>query len=83
MALTESRRVTIAYYDIRKPYLDKISLNIKNQVVDLELSSGLNAIIGDNSIGKSLILEYLYNPKLTKIDKTRKEMGSKKKDTGY
>ena len=73
MALTESRRVTTAYYDIRKPYLDKISLNIKNQVVDLELSSGLNAIIGDNSIGKSLILEYLYNPKLTKIDKTRKE----------
>ena len=37
MALTESRRVTTAYYDIRKPYLDKISLNIKNQVVDLEL----------------------------------------------
>lgn len=73
MALTESKRISTAHYDIRKPYINEISLQIDNQNYNIELSSGLNVIIGDNSIGKSMILEYLYNPKLTKIDKTRKE----------
>lgn len=73
MALTESKRISTAHYDIRKPYVSSISFEVDGKMNEVELSSGLNVIIGDNSIGKSLILEYLYNPKLIKIDKLKKE----------
>ena len=77
MALTDYKRVTTATYPIREPYIENIEIEINNDKKKVALSSGLNVIIGDNSIGKSLILEKLLNPKLTSISNTSKKEGYK------
>ena len=41
--------------------IDAIDLSINNNSQKVELSNGINAIIGDNSIGKSLLLHKLTN----------------------
>lgn len=75
MALTEIDRLSTASYDIRKPYINSFIIkdteNKKEHVVNL--SSGLNVIIGDNSIGKSMVLEYLHNPKLNGVSQSVKK----------
>ena len=44
-----------------------MQLEIEDEIVDVPLSKGINVIIGDNSIGKSLFLhELTSNYKLTK-----------------
>lgn len=75
MALTDSKRVTTSKYDIKKPYIEEIDINIKGQNNKISLSSGLNVIIGDNSIGKSLILESLMDPGYKGITETNKKKG--------
>ena len=72
MAMTEPSRITTAYYDVRNPFLDTIEIDVDKRKFLIELSSGINVIIGDNSIGKSLMLEYLWDSSLSEIDKIRK-----------
>lgn len=67
MALTGDNRIVFAHRDLRKPYLDKIEFDIRGTHYSISLSSGLNVIIGDNSIGKSFLLECLVNPTLNDI----------------
>ncbi len=58
MAITDSRRIKIgvsSFFSANSP-IEKIELSIDNVDYDIELSKGINAIIGDNSIGKSLLL---------------------------
>lgn len=64
MALTDSRRVTTSYFSIDKPFIDAIEISINGNNQRINLSSGINVMIGDNSIGKSLILDYLLDSKL-------------------
>lgn len=42
-------------------YLKEISLNVNGKPYTISLSKGINAIIGDNSIGKSLLLHKITN----------------------
>lgn len=63
MALTEPRRISTANFSISSPYIKSFHLNINSKKSDIYLSPGINVIIGDNSIGKSLILEKLFNAK--------------------
>lgn len=67
MALTEQKRVTTEYYPIPEPFVSQIDLKIGNEDISVPLSYGLNVIIGDNSIGKSLILNKLLEGKNDKI----------------
>lgn len=77
MSLTDSKRVTTAYYELKQPFIDKISLSINGRQYTIPLSQGLNVIIGDNSIGKSLILEYLIDPTFNNIKSVSKKTGYK------
>lgn len=78
MALTDSKRVTTAYYELRKPFIKSIDLKISNIPINIPLSQGLNVIIGDNSIGKSLILDSLVDPTFSNIKSTTKKTGYKR-----
>ena len=78
MALTDSKRVTTAYYELRKPFIKSIDLNINNVPINIPLSQGLNVIIGDNSIGKSLILDSLIDSTFSNIKSTTKKAGYKR-----
>lgn len=76
MALTEPKRVTTSLFEVTKPFIPKINMKLNGKENDINLSSGLNVIIGDNSIGKSLILESL-------IDSSFKNIKPKSKQNGY
>ena len=77
MALTEPRRLSTAYSSIPVPYIDKLDVEINGVKEKIELSSGINVVIGDNSVGKSLFFEYLYNPSLKSITPASKKSGYK------
>ena len=66
MALTGDNRIHFSNLDVREPYLKKIDFSINGKPYTVNLSSGLNVLIGDNSIGKSFFLELLNNPNLDK-----------------
>ena len=66
MSLTGDNRIHFMDSPIRKPYLDKIDFLVSGKPYSVSLSSGLNVLIGDNSIGKSFFLEMLNNPELSK-----------------
>lgn len=76
MALTEPKRVTTSAFQITKPFISEIVLTLNGKENNINLSSGLNVIIGDNSIGKSLLLENLIDPSF-------KSVKPKLKQTGY
>lgn len=78
MALTDEKRVSTSKYDISKPYIESLKININGKPKIIELSPGLNVMIGDNSIGKSLILENLIDCKFSKIRETNKKDGYRK-----
>ena len=61
MAVTDTRRIKIGINSFfsKNNSIDKLSLNIGTDKYEIELSEGINAIIGDNSIGKSLLLHKL------------------------
>lgn len=63
MALTEPSRIEIGNYDIKNPFVEELPIIIGGENNCIPLSSGINVIIGDNSIGKSLILEKFFNDK--------------------
>lgn len=75
MAITDSRRIKIgvsSFFSANAP-IDNIELSIDNIDYNIALSKGINAIIGDNSIGKSLLIhkmtDYREINKDTKLKK--------------
>lgn len=69
MALTEPSRIQIGHYGVRHPYIPSLPVSIDGKENHIPLSSGVNVIIGDNSIGKSLIVEKYFNKKYSTNDK--------------
>lgn len=65
MAFSDTRRISTSDYIFTSSSkkLDKIQLSINNEDFDIELSPGINVIIGDNSIGKSLLIHKLIDYK--------------------
>lgn len=63
MAVTDERRIKIgndSFFSAVTP-IENIELIIDGEQIVIELSKGINAIIGDNSIGKSLLLHKITN----------------------
>lgn len=63
MAITNVKRINFVnnFYSTSDKYLKDINVEINNQKYDIKLSRGINVIIGDNSIGKSLLIHKLTN----------------------
>lgn len=63
MAVTNTKRINYVnnFYSTTDKYLDSINIEIDNNIYDIKLSKGINVIIGDNSIGKSLLIHKLTN----------------------
>ena len=63
MAMTDYRRIkkNDSFFNPTEEYLESIKFEINGTIETIELSKGLNVIIGDNSIGKSLLLHKLTN----------------------
>ena len=63
MAVTNTKRINYVnnFYSTTDKYLDSINIEIENNKYDIKLSKGINVIIGDNSIGKSLLIHKLTN----------------------
>lgn len=75
MAITDSSRIKIgvsSFFSANTP-IDKIQLSINDIDYDIELSKGINAIIGDNSIGKSLLLHKMTDYREIEKNKSLKE----------
>lgn len=80
MAITDHRRIkTInSFFSTSESYLKKIQIDIDGVMYDIPLSKGINVIIGDNSIGKSLLLH-----KLTEYRKQQDKMLNSRVVKGY
>ena len=65
MAVTDERRLkrVDSFYDTTKFALDCIRITSKGEKLEIPLSRGINVIIGDNSVGKSLLLHALTDYK--------------------
>lgn len=63
MAFSDMRRISTNnnLFTPRSKSLDSIQVAIDNKNYDIKLSPGINVIIGDNSIGKSLLLHKITN----------------------
>ena len=63
MSVTNIKRINYVnnFYSTTDKYLDSINIEIDNNKYDIKLSKGINVIIGDNSIGKSLLIHKLTN----------------------
>ena len=75
MAITDSSRIKIgvsSFFSANAP-IEKIQLSINETDYDIELSKGINAIIGDNSIGKSLLLHKMTDYREIEKNKSLKE----------
>lgn len=72
MAITDSSRIHVgesAFFGNSAATLNAIDLVIDGEEVSIPLSRGINAIVGDNSIGKSLLLHAITSNKwLTDTD---------------
>lgn len=69
MAITDHRRIKTnnSFFNPAATYLEKIEVSIDGENMVIPLSRGLNVIIGDNSIGKSMFVHILtdYTKKKT------------------
>lgn len=63
MAITDSSRLKLvnSFFNADKFVLENIKIKNNEKVIEIPLSKGINVIIGDNSIGKSMILHSLTN----------------------
>lgn len=63
LALTDDSRISLDdnFFNLTNYHLESIEMNVKGEKITIPLSRGLNAIIGDNSIGKSLLLHNMTN----------------------
>ena len=79
MAVTDHSRLkrVDSFFSVDKYTLDKISVFSRSGPIDIPLSKGINVIIGDNSIGKSMLLHAI-----TGYDKDGEKLPSRIKD-GY
>lgn len=61
MAMTDYTRIkrNDSFFSVDDKKLKQIKLSIDEEVISIPLSKGINVIIGDNSIGKSLLLHKL------------------------
>ncbi len=61
MAITDHRRIKTvnSFFNPTETYIKSIHISIDGVGYDIPLSRGINVIIGDNSIGKSLLLHKL------------------------
>ncbi len=74
MSLTDSTRIRLqdSFFSVDSQKINEIKMSIKGKKYNIPMSKGLNVIIGDNSIGKSLLLHTLTdNIKL--LDSKKKE----------
>lgn len=80
MAITDYRRIKTvnSFFNPVESYLPEIKLNVNGIEKNIPLSRGLNVIIGDNSIGKSMLLH-----KLTGYTKKKDGLLKAKVITGY
>lgn len=69
MAVTDKHRIEMenSFYNPNEQYLENIDIEIDGEENVVPLSKGINVIIGDNSIGKSLFL-YALTSDYKKID---------------
>ena len=58
MAITDHNRLKYvnSFFNVDKKTLDEIEFEQDGKKISIPLSRGINAIIGDNSVGKSLML---------------------------
>ncbi len=58
MAMTDHNRLKRldSFFSVGKIYLDNIEIKHQGRNIKIPLSKGINVIIGDNSVGKSLLL---------------------------
>lgn len=63
MALSDYSRIQLgnSFFSVDSKKLNELNISINGAETKIPLSSGINAIIGDNSIGKSLLLHKLTN----------------------
>lgn len=63
MAITDPHRIELenSFFNPNEKYLEKIEVQIDGENKSIPLSMGINVIIGDNSIGKSLFLNAITN----------------------
>ena len=63
MAVTNVKRINFVnnFFTTSDVILDSINISINDNNYDIKLSKGINVIIGDNSIGKSLLIHKLTN----------------------
>lgn len=62
MAITDSSRIKVgdcSFFSAGSSKLESLKLRVGERDFDIPLSPGINAIIGDNSIGKSMIIHQL------------------------
>lgn len=61
MAITDHRRIKRinSFFNVAEAFLPEIKLSFDGKNVSIPMSRGINVIIGDNSIGKSLLLHHL------------------------
>ena len=70
MAMTDYRRIKQEdnFFTLSDNTIKEIDVSINGEEVAIPLSKGINAIIGDNSVGKSMFLHALTNYEYTKKD---------------
>ena len=75
MAITNTKRIKLvnSFFSSSDNKIDNIKLSINGQEQSITLSKGINAIIGDNSIGKSLLIHKLTNYENLKDSKIEKK----------
>ena len=80
MAITDHRRIKTvnSFFNPTQVYTKSIEMTIDGVAYSIPLSRGINVIIGDNSIGKSLLLH-----ELTGYKKQQEGLIKKKLVDGY
>ncbi len=75
MAITNTKRIKLvnSFFSNSDNILDNIKILINGKEKNIPLSRGINAIIGDNSIGKSLLLHKITNYEYLKDSKIEKK----------
>lgn len=64
MAVTDPSRIKVgdcSFFSVSSSKLDSLKLSVNGKNFDIPFSPGINAIIGDNSIGKSMMIHRLTN----------------------
>lgn len=83
MAITDPSRIKVgdcSFFSASSSKLDSLELSIDGKRFDIPLSPGINAIIGDNSIGKSMMIHritgcrHVGEPKFDDQDSVRKTL---------